>query len=92
MPSFPKFVKLPDLDAAAMEPGAWDAARKLQDEIHERGLLSTVHFCYGTFEQSHFLMGMENTLCNLLDEDCEEAMHELIDAIAAWRYHYAELL
>ncbi len=87
-----EFVKFPDIDAAAAEPGAWDEARKLQDDIRSRGYLSTVHFGTGTFEQAHFLMGMEETLVNLIDEDVEEAMHELIDAIAAWRYHYAELL
>ena len=85
-----KYVHFPDLDAVAAEPGAWDEARALQDKIHAEGKLSSVHFGTGTFEQAHFLMGIEDTLCNFFEEP--EAMKELIDAIAAWRYHYVELV
>ena len=85
-------VKIPDIESVAMEPGAWDAARKLQEEIRERGYLSSTIFPTGTFEQCHYLMGVEDTLVNLMDEDVEEEMHELVDAIAAWRYRYVELI
>ena len=44
----------------------------------------------GIFEQSHFLMGFEDALMNLLLEP--ESMQELVDAIAEYRFQYAKLL
>ncbi len=83
-------VKVPDLDTPATEPGAWDDALALQDEIRARGNMSIVHFGTGIFEQAHFLLGMEDTMCAPLEEP--EATHDYLQMIADWRFHYVELL
>ena len=44
----------------------------------------------GIFEQCHFLMGFEDTLMNFLLEP--EYMHELVDAVAEYRFQYTKLL
>ncbi len=42
----------------------------------------------GIFEQTHYLMGMEECMMGFYEEP--EAMHELIDALTDWELAYAE--
>lgn len=83
-----KYVKVPDLKANCSQ--GWEGVRKLQDEIRARGNLAMAFMGTGIFEQCHYLMGFEDALMNLLAEP--EAMHELVDVIAGYRFTYAKLL
>lgn len=84
------YVKVPDLHEPSSAPGAWDAARQLQEEVRARDELSMGFMGTGIFEQSHYLMGMEDALVAPFLEP--EAAHELIDVIAEYRFTYAKLL
>ncbi len=48
----------------------------------------TVFFASGTFEMTHFLMGMEDALMGLYEEP--EHMHDLIDFLTDYELRYAE--
>ncbi len=83
-------LKVPDLAAAANDPGAWEesfraAAAVDGDEKLVMGFMGT-----GVFEQLHFLMGFENTLMNMLEEP--EAMLGFIDVVGEYRFTYMKLL
>lgn len=83
-----KYVKVPDLVANCSEgwENALEAAAKVdRNEYMVMGFMGT-----GIFEECHHLMGFEDTLVNFLLEP--EAMHELVDAIAEYRFQYAKLL
>ncbi|WP_230397404.1 uroporphyrinogen decarboxylase family protein [Novisyntrophococcus fermenticellae] len=60
------------------------------EEIHAQGKLTMSLMATGLFEQSHYLMGFEDTLCNVLMEP--ESMAELLDYILDYKLHYAKLL
>ena len=79
-------IKSPNLDV----PLDWTAAKAQADEIHKAGKLTMSLMATGLSEQSHYLMGFEDTLCNLLTEP--ESMHELLDYITEYKLHYAHLL
>ncbi|MCJ7837154.1 uroporphyrinogen decarboxylase (URO-D) [Cuneatibacter sp. NSJ-177] len=81
-------VKVPDLIANCSE--GWEPAVKLAEEIREKGQISMGFMGTGIFEQCHYLMGFEDALVNLLAEP--DDMHELVDAIAEYRFTYAKLL
>jgi uroporphyrinogen-III decarboxylase len=85
-----KYVHAPDLMANCSDPALWEDALKLQEEVRAQGLLSMGFMGTGIFEQSHFLMGFEDALANLLEEP--EATKELIDYIAEYRFTYAKLI
>ena len=81
---------MPDLVANCSDPEAWKPALELQEQVRAQGMLSMGFMGTGIFEQSHFLMGFEDALCNLLIEP--EDTKELIDTIAEYRFTYAKLL
>lgn len=85
-----EYVTVPDLAAPAAEPGAWDAARAVQDEARSTGQLSLCFMGTGIFEQSHYLLGMEDALVNPLLEP--DDTHEFLQMIADYRFTYAKLL
>lgn len=68
----------------------WTAAKQTIEEIDRNEKLIVGFMPTGLFEQSHFLMGMEDALCNLILEP--EAMHALLEVIGAYRMTYAKLL
>lgn len=82
------YVKVPDLLANCSE--GWEECQKTAAQIDRDKYLVMGFMGTGIFEQSHFLMGFEDALMNLLLEP--EATKELIDAIAEYRFQYAKLL
>ncbi len=82
-----EYVKVPDLVANAKD---WGPAIATRDAIDRKEKLVMSFMGTGIFEESHFLMGFEDALVNLLAEP--EAMHELLDAICEYRRTYARLL
>lgn len=83
-------VKVPDLLEPSRAAGAWDAAIQARDEAREQGLLAMGFMGTGIFEQTHYLMGMEDALVAPLLEP--EAAHELIQAIADYKFTYTKEL
>lgn len=83
-----KYVKVPDLVANCSE--GWEAALESASKVDREKQLVMGFMGTGIFEQCHFLMGFEDTLMNFLLEP--EAMHELVDVIAEYRFQYAKLL
>jgi hypothetical protein len=81
-----KYVKFPDLDKI---PFDWNQAKADADKCRAEGKFVMVWNVTGLFESSHFLMGFEDTLCNLLEEP--EAMHELIGAIKDFKLKQIQL-
>ena len=84
------YVKVPDLIGKCSE--GWETAIANAEAIDREKYLSMVIMGTGIFEQLHMLMTFEDTLMNLVDEDVEEEMHELIDAICEYRLNYMKLV
>ncbi len=82
-----KYVKFPDLDTI---PFDWTQAKADAQKCKDDGKFVMVWNVTGLFETSHFLMGFEDTLCNLLEEP--EAMHELIAAIKDFKLKQIQML
>lgn len=82
-----KYVHAPSLE---MPKEAWDKAREMTKSFDRNKQLLTCFMATGLFEQSHYLMGFEDTLMNLLLEP--EAMGELLDYILEWKMEYAHLI
>ncbi|MDR0489999.1 MAG: uroporphyrinogen decarboxylase (URO-D) [Oscillospiraceae bacterium] len=68
----------------------WTQAKADADKIRADGKFVMVWNVTGLFEMSHFLMGFEDTLCNLLEEP--EAMHDLINAIKDFKIKQQEYI
>ena len=81
-------VKVPDLIANCSD--GWEDALSAASKVDRSEKLVLGFMGTGIFEQSHFLMGFEDALMNLLLEP--ESMQELVDAIAEYRFRYAKLL
>ena len=81
-------VKVPDLIANCSD--GWEDALSAASQVDRSEKLVLGFMGTGIFEQSHFLMGFEDALMNLLLEP--ESMQELVDAIAEYRFRYAKLL
>ncbi len=81
------YVKVPDLAANSAD---WRAALATRDATDRNEKMITGFMATGIFEQSHFLMGFEDALVNLLAEP--ESMHELLNALFEYRMTYAGLL
>lgn len=81
------YVNVPDLVANATD---WTDALATVATVDRNEKLIMGFMGTGIFEQAHFLMGFEDTLCNLLMEP--EAMHELLEVIFEYRLTYAKLL
>jgi uroporphyrinogen-III decarboxylase len=66
----------------------WEAAVKHAESVNRKEQFVTVFFASGTFEMTHYLMGMENAMMSLYEEpDC---MHELIDCLTDYEIEYAK--
>ena len=82
------FVHAPDLGANCAE-GWEDCARMAREAAGDQklvcGFMGT-----GIFEQTHFLMGFEDTLTGFYEHPDE--MHELIDYITEYRLQYVKML
>lgn len=68
----------------------WSKTKELSAEVNRDEKLLTSIMATGLFERLHFLMGLEDTLVNLLTNPDE--MHELLDALLEVRMGYAKLL
>lgn len=82
-----KYVKAPDSINASLD---WTQANNQAAEIHKQGKLTMSLMATGLFEQSHYLMGFEDALVNLLIEP--DASHELLDYITEFKLSYAKIL
>ncbi len=80
------YVTFPDLTKIPLD---WTQAKADADKIRAEGKFVMVWNVTGLFESSHFLMGFEDTLCNLLEEP--EAMHDLITAIKNFKLQQLQL-
>ena len=83
-----EYVKVPDLQANCSE--GWEDALNSAAAVDRSEKLVLGFMGTGIFEQCHFLMGFEDTLMNFLLEP--EYMHELVDAVAEYRFQYTKLL
>lgn len=66
----------------------WEAAVKHAESVDRKDQFVTVFFASGTFEMTHFLMGMENAMMSLYEEP--QLMHELIDYLTEYEIEYAK--
>lgn len=66
----------------------WEAAVKHAESVDRKDQFVTVFFASGTFEMTHFLMGMENAMMSLYEEP--ELMHELIERLTEYEIDYAK--
>lgn len=82
-----KYCKAPDIENAPMD---WTQAQADAKKIREEGKFVMVWLFRGLFEQSHFLMGFEDTLMNFYDEP--EAMKDLIAYIAEFKKRQIRML
>jgi hypothetical protein len=81
------YVKVPDLITNCTD---WSAAHATIATIDRNEQLVAGFMGTGIFEQSHFLMGFEDALVNLLAEP--DDMHELLNVIFEYRLAFARLL
>ena len=79
-------VKAPNL---FFPDGMW-AGMKAQfvDPIDTKEQIPTLFFPAGLFERTHYLLGIEDTLCAFYEEP--EEMHALLDYLTEWEIGYAE--
>jgi hypothetical protein len=80
-------VHAPDLEALDLD---WTAAKEQAEAIRAQGKLVTSLMATGLFEQSHYLMGFEDTLVNVLMEP--EDMADLVEYLCEYKMAYAKLL
>lgn len=81
------YVKAPDIMGAKLD---WTEAKKQADAIHAEGKLTMSLMATGLFEMSHYLMGFEDALMNLLMEP--DDMHDFLDYLTEYKMNYAKLL
>lgn len=81
------YVHAPKLAEMALD---WSAAKEQAAQIRSQGKLAMSLMATGLFEQSHYLMGFEDTLMNFLLEP--DDMHDFLDYILEYRMTYARLL
>ena len=82
------YVHAPDLAANCTE-GWEECARAAREAAGEERLVAGF-MGTGIYEQTHFLMGFEDTLTNFYEHPQE--MHELIDYITDYRLQYVKML
>jgi len=83
-----KYVKVPDLAANCTD--GWEEALEAAANVDRDQYLTMGFMGTGVFEQSHFLMGFEDTLVNFLLEP--DDMKALVAAIAEYRFQYTKML
>ncbi len=66
----------------------WEEAVKHAESVDRKDQFVTVFFAHGTFEMTHFLMGMEDAMMGLYEEP--EYMHELINHLTDYEIEYAK--
>jgi len=66
---------------------AWKECIEQANAIDRKEKFVTAKVFCGMFEKLHYLMGMENTMCNFYDEP--EAMHDLIDYLTEFELEIA---
>jgi uroporphyrinogen-III decarboxylase len=66
----------------------WAPAIEHANSVDRKDQFVTVFFASGTFEMTHFLMGMEDAMMNLYEEP--EYMHELIEYLTDYELRYAQ--
>lgn len=66
----------------------WAPAIAHAESVDRNDQFVTVFFASGTFEMTHFLMGMEDAMMGLYEEP--EYMHELIEYLTDYEIRYAE--
>jgi hypothetical protein len=66
----------------------WAPAIEHADSVDREDQFVTVFFASGTFEMTHFLLGMENAMMALYEEP--ECMHELIEFLTDYEIRYAK--
>ncbi|MCD8198301.1 MAG: uroporphyrinogen decarboxylase [Lachnospiraceae bacterium] len=69
---------------------AWEPYIKMVEEIDRNELFVTPMIYPGLFEQTHYLMEIQECLINFYEEP--EAMHEIIDCLTEWEMAYVEEL
>lgn len=77
-------VKIPDLIANCSADEAWEPVIKEAEKVDRNEKLVSILAGTGVFEQLHYLMGFEDTLCNVWEEP--ELMQDLAMAIGEYRY------
>lgn len=77
-------IKCPSVD---FSDERWAPAIKHAEAVDRNDKYVTVFFASGTFEMTHFLMGMEDAMMNFYEEP--ECMHELIDFLTDYEIRYA---
>lgn len=82
------FVHAPDIEANCSE--GWEECERMWREVCGDQKLLCGFMGTGIFEQTHFLMGFEDTLTGLYEHPQE--MHELIDYITEYRLKYVKML
>lgn len=82
-----KTVKAPDLETPELD---WGGAIAQREQCHADGKLATTLMAIGLFELSHYLMGFEDTLMNLLAEP--DDMHEFLDYLTEYKLNYCKLI
>ena len=80
-------VKAPSVDFPEEE---WADAIAAAEAIDRSEYFVTAMVAPGVFEQVHYLLSIEEALVMYAEEP--EAMHELVDAVAEYRFQYAKLL
>ncbi|HZK24320.1 MAG TPA: uroporphyrinogen decarboxylase family protein [Oscillospiraceae bacterium] len=78
-------LKAPSLESS---PEDWKGIQAQVAKIDRNEQFVTIFGAPGIFEQTHYFMGMDDTLINFYEEP--EAMHELIDFITEWKLGYAK--
>jgi hypothetical protein len=81
------YVTFPDLDKVPLD---WTQAKADAEKVRADGKFVMVWNVTGLFESCHFLMGFEDTLCNLLEEP--DAMKDLISAIKDYKMKQLQLI
>lgn len=66
----------------------WALAIQHAHNVDREDRFVTVFFASGTFEMTHYLMGMENAMMNLYEEP--EHMHDLIACLTDYEIRYAQ--
>lgn len=82
-----KYVHAPDLITPEKD---WESAIRQVEEAHANGKLAMSLMAVGVFESTHFLIGFEDTLMNVLMEP--EYYKELTDYITEYKLGYIKLL
>ena len=82
------YVHAPDIESNCTQ--GWEQFAAMAREAANGEKVVTAFMGTGIFEQTHFLMGFEDTLTNLYEHPQE--MHELIDYITDYRIRYVKML